>query len=70
MAAGEVESPSTTVTLGFEARDLAFAEEASRDRARIWNGEELARRASITAPPCFPVAPVMRSLRVAIVKVS
>ena len=56
--AGFVISPWTMVTLGFEVRDCALL--ALRVRARIWNGALLAIKASSTAPPCFPVAPVTK----------
>lgn len=56
--AGFLISPWMTVTFGFEASHCALL--ASRVRARIWNGALLAMRASITAPPCFPVAPVIK----------
>ena len=46
----------------FLARAVAEAEDGLRVRARrlkvLEDGE--ARRASMTAPPCLPVAPVMR----------
>ena len=38
----------------------ALAELLSRVTARIVKSEGWARRASITAPPCLPVAPVTR----------
>jgi len=37
----------------------ALAELVSRVTARIVKSEDWVRRASITAPPCLPVAPVM-----------
>ena len=47
---------------------LCGVEEVFRVRARIWKGADVATRASITAPPCLPVAPTMRSLRSAIME--
>lgn len=69
MGAGFMESPWTRVTLGLEASFWAEGEEVLRVRARISKGAEEAMRASITAPPCLPVAPVMRTLRSAMVVV-
>lgn len=59
IGSGEVESPWTIVTFGFDASDCAALEVVLRVRARIWN--ELDRSASATYPPCLPVAPVIRS---------
>lgn len=52
-----------SVTLGLEARRCAEGEVVLRVRARISKGAEVETRASITARPCWPVAPTMRSLR-------
>lgn len=41
----------------------AEAEVASRVTARILKSALRARRALMTLPPCFPVAPVMRRAR-------
>lgn len=49
IAPADLVSPCTMITLGFEARDFAFAEFGSRVRARIWPGHEFARSASMTA---------------------
>lgn len=58
------------VTLGLEARYFALLESGLRVKARISmgmdEGEKRERRASRTAPPCLPVAPVIRNLRAAI----
>lgn len=56
------------MTLGLEASFCAEGEEVLRVRARISKGAEVATRASITAPPCLPVAPTMRSLRSAMME--
>ncbi len=45
------------------ARALAPADAASRVTARIWKSAFWERSALMTLPPCFPVAPVMRSAR-------
>ena len=60
MGAGEAGSPSRTVIFGFEASACAPLEEALRVRARISKRDDLERRDSTTAPPCLPVAPVIR----------
>ena len=52
-----------SVIFGLEASFCAEGEEVLRVRARISKGAEEAMRASTTAPPCFPVAPMMRILR-------
>ena len=59
--AGSSRSPWINLTFGREARRRAEALEGSRVRARssnFWEGVEV--RALIRAPPCLPVAPVMR----------
>jgi hypothetical protein len=52
-------------TFGFGARLWADFDVLSRVRAKMWKGEPFVRetRVSRRAPPCLPVAPVMRILR-------
>src|SRR4051794_34939661 len=64
-AGTSLRSPWTSWILPREARRLAEAEVVSRVRARILNwlpSLSRSRRASMAAPPCLPVAPVMRSV--------
>src|SRR5271154_2722974 len=62
MLAQSLKSPWTRETLGLEASFWAAGEEGFRVRARIEKGGLAgeSRRALTTAPPCLPVAPVMR----------
>lgn len=61
MPAGFPKSPCTSLILGDSAVNFwAAADEVFRVTARISNGALRERRLLITAPPCFPVAPVMR----------
>ena len=63
MAGTSLKSPATSLMAGdFCCKAVAEAEEGLRVTARIvksdvWEGELM--RASMVAPPCWPVAPVM-----------
>jgi hypothetical protein len=63
-----LKSPVTSLIFGDFWRSLcADADWALRVRARISNGAFALTSALMTAPPCLPVAPVIRSAREAIV---
>jgi hypothetical protein len=65
-----LKSPVMSLIFGdFWRSRCADADLALRVKARISKGAFTLRRALIVEPPCFPVAPVMRIARDAIVEV-